>query len=72
MRKNIGAADRIIRSLFTSALVLLMVTHAITGRGALFLGWGLAAVLAISVPIVLLFLAIQRLFREGALAGAIK
>ena len=47
MRKNIGAADRIIRSLFTSALVLLMVTHAITGRGALFLGWGLAAVLAI-------------------------
>jgi multiple sugar transport system permease protein len=36
--------------------------------------WNLlmAAVLAISVPIVLLFLAIQRLFREGALAGAIK
>lgn len=36
--------------------------------------WNLlmAAVLAISIPIVILFLLVQRLFREGALAGALK
>lgn len=36
--------------------------------------WNLlmAAVLGISIPIVVLFLMVQRLFREGALAGAIK
>jgi multiple sugar transport system permease protein len=36
--------------------------------------WNLlmAAVLGISIPIVILFLMVQRLFREGALAGALK
>jgi multiple sugar transport system permease protein len=36
--------------------------------------WNLlmAAVLGISIPIVILFLLIQKLFREGALMGALK
>lgn len=48
MRKNIGKVDRIIRSLVVAVLVWLLVTHQITNSRALFFGWVVVAVLAIT------------------------
>lgn len=48
MRKNIGTADRIIRSLIVATLILVLVTHQITGNRAQFVCWAFVGVLAIT------------------------
>lgn len=48
MRKNIGTADRIIRSLIVATLVLALVTHEIAGSSTQFICWALVAGLAIT------------------------
>ena len=49
MRKNIGTADRVIRALLTATLLWLLVSHTISSSVAVFFGWALTAILAITV-----------------------
>jgi|GEM_PF-2395757 len=48
IRKNIGAADRVIRFLAAIMLVILLVSHTIPAGGRELLGWTAVAILVIT------------------------